>query len=86
VRLPEFRPLREQQQTFAHGADVGVVANVTGEQHTAVVANTQARGRQVLTVVVGAITVRVHTMTALLSYVAGWTRAGTARDILERSR
>jgi hypothetical protein len=86
VRLPEFGPLREQQQAFAHGVDFAVGANVTGEQHTAVVATTQATGRQVLTVVVGGVTVRVHTTTALLSYVAGWTRAETARAILEPRR
>jgi hypothetical protein len=77
VRLSEFGPLREQQQAFAHGAAFGVVANITGEQHTAVVASTEATGRQVLTVIVGGVAVRVHTTTALLSYVNGWTRADT---------
>ncbi len=84
VRLGEFGPSPAAQQAFAQGQDLTVVSHVTGGQPVTVHANTRASGRPVLIVTVGAVTIAVHTTTALTAYLHTWTRAGTAQEILEQ--
>ena len=84
VRLGEFGPPLTAQQGFAHGQDLAVVCHVNGEQPVGGQASAGSGGRPVMTVTVGAVSTTVHTTTALLSYLDGWTRAGTAQVILAR--
>lgn len=84
VRLPEFTPT---SATCRHtGEDLSVLCNVTAEQRSNVRSSTGADGRPVITVTVGAVTVDVHTTTALLSYLSGWRKAATVTGMLEDAR
>ena len=60
--------------------------NVHGEQRRNVTSSTGADGRPVITVTVGAVTVDVHTTTALRSYLAAWRKAATVTGMLEDTR
>ena len=84
VRLPEFAPATA---TGRHaGEDLSVLCNVTAEQRSTVRSTTGADGRPVLTVSVGAVTVDLHTTTALRSYLAAWRKAATVTGMLEHAR
>ncbi len=84
VRLPEFAPASATRRHA--GEDLSVLCNVDAEQHHNVTSSTGADGRPVITVTVGAVTVDVHTTTALRSYLAAWRKAATATGMLENAR
>ncbi len=83
VRLPELRPSRQEQQRQAPGNAVGVVCQVRGEQRVSVVAAPDAPAGRMLTVTVGAVSVQVHTTTALRAYLDVWTRALRAQHVVQ---
>jgi len=62
--------------------DVSVVCTVFGAQQHAVTVEAGQRAR-VLSVVVGAVTVRVHSSAALRCYLLAWSRARALAVILE---
>ena len=80
LRLPE-QPAREAAARQG-GQDVALVCTVTGAQRFTATSAVEA-GAPVLSVVIGAVTVRVHTTTALASYLAAWTEAQTLAGILD---
>lgn len=81
VRLQEFAPGSGQG---AHdGEDLAVGCTVTSAQPYKVTATVGTGGRPVITVTVGAVTVAVHTTSALLSHLHAWTRAATAAGLLD---
>ena len=84
VRLPEFAPATATRRHT--GEDLSVLCNVSAEQRSHVLSSTGADGRPVITVTVGAVTVDVHTTTALRSYLAAWRKAATVTGMLEDSR
>ena len=84
VRLPDFTPATATRRHA--GEDVSVFSNVHGEQRRNVTSSTGADGRPVLTVTVGAVTVDVHTTTALRSFLAAWRKAATVTGMLEGAR
>jgi hypothetical protein len=84
VRLPEFTPATATRRHA--GEDMSVLCNVTAEQRRNVLSSTGADGRPVITVTVGAVTVNVHTTTALRSYLAAWCKAATVTGMLEDAR
>lgn len=84
VRLPEFAPASASRRHT--GEDLSVLCNVSAEQRSSVFSTTGADGRPVITVTVGAVTVDVHTTSALSSYLAAWHRAATVTGLLEDSR
>ena len=84
VRLPDFTPATATRRHA--GEDVSVFCNVHGEQRRSVTSSTGADGRPVLTVTVGAVTVDVHTTTALRSFLAAWRKAATVTGMLESAR
>ena len=81
VRLPEFAPATANRRHA--GEDLSVLCNVTAEQRRNVLSSTGADGRPVITVTVGAVTVDVHTTSALRSYLAAWRKAATVTGMLE---
>ena len=80
LRLPE-QPVPADAHRHA-GQDLALVCTVQGAQRHTVTGAGEPTG-PVLTVVVGAVTVRVHTTTALVSYLTGWTRADALAAILD---
>ena len=84
VRLPEFAPATATRRHT--GEDLSMLCNVTAEQRSNVLSSTGADGRPVITVTVGAVTVDVHTTTALHSYLAAWRKAATVTGMLEDAR
>ena len=84
VRLPEFAPATATRRHA--GEDLSVLCNVTAEQRSNVLHSTGADGRPVITVTVGAVTVDVHTTTALQSYLSAWRKAATVTGMLETAR
>ncbi len=84
VRLPEFTPATATRRHA--GEDVSVLCNVSAEQGSTVLGSTGADGRPVLTVTVGAVTVQVHTTTALRSYLVAWRKAGAVTGMLAPAR
>ena len=84
VRLPDFTPATATRRHV--GEDVSVFCNVSGEQRRNVISSTGADGRPVITVTVGAVTVDVHTTTALRSFLAAWRKAATVNGMLEGAR
>ncbi len=81
MRLPEFT-LATATSRHA-GEDLSVLCNVSAEQRSNVLSNTGPDGRPVIIVTVGAVTVDVHTTTALRSYRAAWRKAATVTGMLE---
>jgi len=92
VRLPEFAPpSRTRGEVVPTGQhpdpeDLAVVHTVQADPVHSVLGGTDDLGSPVLTVTVGAVRVQVHTTTALRSYLAAWTQAGTVRVLLPDSR
>ena len=84
VRLPEFTPTSATRRHA--GEDLSVLCNVTAEQRRNVLSSTGADGRPVISVTVGAVTVDVHTTSALRSYLAAWRKAATVTGMLEDAR
>ena len=84
VRLPEFTPTSATRRHA--GEDLSVLCNVTAEQRRNVLSSTGADGRPVISVTVGAVTVDVHTTSALRSYLAAWRKAATVTEMLEDAR
>ena len=84
VRLPEFAPASGHRRHV--GEDLVVACTVSAGQQHSVTSQAGADGRPVLIVTVGAVTVHVHTPTALHSYLAAWTRAATVTALLEDAR
>ena len=84
VRLPEFTPTSATRRHA--GEDLSVLCNVTAEQRRNVLSSTGADGRPVITGTVGAVTVDVHTTSALRSYLAAWRKAATVTGMLEDAR
>ena len=84
VRLPEFAPATATRRHA--GEDLSVLCNVSAEQRSTVLSGTGADDRPVITVTVGAVTVDVHTTTALLSYLAAWRKAAAVTGMLEDAR
>ena len=84
VRLPEFAPATASRRHA--GEDLSVLCNVVAEQRSTVLSSIGADGRPVITVTVGAVTVDVHTTTALLSYLSAWRKAATVTGMLEDAR
>ena len=84
VRLPEFTPTSATRRHA--GEDLSVLCNVTAEQRRNVMSSTGADGRPVISVTVGAVTVDVHTTSALRSYLAAWRKAATVTGMLEDAR
>jgi hypothetical protein len=84
VRLPEFTPATATRRHA--GEDLSVLCNVSAEQRRSVTSRTGPDGRPVLTVTVGAVTVQVHTTTALRSYLDAWRKAATVTGLLEDAR
>ncbi len=68
VRLPELPPTSGTGRRA--GEDLGVLCQVSAEQPRSVTSSTGPDGRPIITVTVGAVTVEVHTTTALRSYLA----------------
>lgn len=81
VRLPEFAP--ESGHLLHFGEDLTVACNVTAAQRHSVSSSTGPDGRPVMTVTVGAVSVRVHTTSALQSYLSAWTKAATVTSLLQ---
>ena len=65
------------------GQDMAVVCNSLGKQRHTVTGGTEPEGWGALSVVVGAVTVRVHTSEALRAYLVAWTRAQALAGILD---
>ncbi len=84
VRLPEFTPATATRRHV--GEDLSVLCNVSAEQRQSVTSSTGADGRPVITVTVGAVTVQVHTTTALRSYLDAWRKAATVTGLLQDAR
>lgn len=84
VRLPEFAPATASRRHV--GEDLSVLCNVSAEQRSSVISTTGADGRPLITVTVGAVTIDVHTTSALRSYLAAWRRAATVTGLLEDTR
>ncbi len=84
VRVPEFTPASASRRHV--GEDLSVLCNVSGEQRSSVLSTTGADGRPLITVTVGAVTIDVHTTTALRSYLAAWRKAATVTGLLEDTR
>jgi hypothetical protein len=84
VRVPEFTPASATRRHA--GEDLSVLCNVSADQRHTVTSSTGPDGRPVLTVTVGAVTVDVHTTTALRSYLAAWRKAATVTGMLEDAR
>ena len=84
VRLPEFAPTTASRRHA--GEDLSVLCNVSAEQRHSVTSSTGPDGRAVITVTVGAVTVQVHTTTALRCYLTAWRKADTVTDLLEDAR
>ena len=63
--------------------DTSVVTNVFGHQRYAVIGETSVQGNPVLSVQVGALTVRVHTASALRCYLTAWNRAQSFAPVLD---
>ena len=84
VRLPEFQP-RSAARIHA-GEDLAVVCTVGARQRHTVTAQHGPDGRPVLTVTVGAVTIDVHTTTALASHLQAWREAATVTALLETGR
>ena len=84
VRLPEFAPATASRRHA--GEDLSVLCHVTAEQRSNVLSSIGADGRPVITVTVGAVTVDVHTTTALLSYLSAWGKTATVTGMLENAR
>ena len=84
VRLPEFSPATVTGRPA--GEDLSVLCNVSAEQRHSVTSSTGPTGRPVITVTVGAVTVGVHTTTALRSHLAAWRRAATVTGMLKDAR
>jgi hypothetical protein len=57
------------------GQDMALVANMHGRQWHAVLTEQTVNDTTVITVAVGAVTVRVHTAEALRCYLLAWTQA-----------
>ncbi len=84
MRLPELPPT---SGTGRHaGQDLGVLCQVSAEQPRSVTSSTGPDGRPSITVTVGAVTVEVHTTTALRSYLAAWLKARSVAGLLEDAR
>jgi len=80
LRLPTVASAAPNTQT---GQDMAVVCNPFGKQRHTVTGETDPEGRSTLSVVVGAVTVRVHTSEALRAYLVAWTRAEALAGILD---
>ena len=63
-----------------------MLCNVTAEQRRNVLSSTGADSRPVNSVTVGALTVDVHTTSALRSYLTAWRKAATVTGMLEDAR
>ena len=59
---------------------------MTAEQRRNVLSSTGADGRPVISVTVGAVTVDVHTTSALRCYLGAWRKAATVTGMLEDAR
>jgi len=79
VRLPAA----PDRSTHPSGQEMVVLCNTMGRQRHVVTADTDTAGRRALNVVVGAVTVRVHTTDALLCYLLAWTRAAALAGIFD---
>ena len=60
-----------------------MLCNVSAEQRISLFSTTGADGRPLTTVTIGAVTVDVHTTSALRSYLAAWRKAATVTGLLE---
>lgn len=80
VRLPA-KPTASG--TLQNGQDLALVRNVYGRQWHAVLAEQTSTGSVVITVAVGAVTVRVHSAEALRSYLLAWTRAEALGSVFD---
>ena len=78
LRLPE-QPAPDAPRG---GQDVALLTNASGPLRYTAHGGVEPGG-PVLTVIVGAVTVRVHTTSALASYLAAWTQAEALAGILD---
>ena len=84
VRLPEFPPATATRRHA--GEDLSVLCNVSAEQRHSVTSSAGPTGRPVITVTFGAVTVGVHTTTALRSHLTAWRKAATVTGMLKDAR
>ncbi len=84
VRLPELPPTSGARGHA--GEDLGVLCTVSAVQPRSVTGSTGPDGRPLITVTVGAVTVEVHTTTALRSCLVAWRKAGSASGLLKDAR
>lgn len=80
LRLPMTLPESAQPVALSEFA---VVLSVIGPQRSRVIGEPGAQGRGVISVTVGAVTVRVHTSEALRSHLQAWTRAAALAAVLD---
>jgi len=76
-------PAAPDRSTHPTGQEMVVLCNTAGRQRHVVTAETDTGGRRALSVVVGAVTVRVHTTEALRCYLHAWTRAAALAGIFD---
>jgi type IV pilus biogenesis protein CpaD/CtpE len=81
LRLPTTTVAATAAATI--GQDTSVLTNVIGHQRHAITAETTPAGDPVLSVRVGALTVRVHTAPALRCYLTAWERAAALAPVLD---
>ncbi len=83
LRLPAMPPAHAAAEVAAQaGQDMALIANVSGLQRTHVTGQIDNSGAAVLTVIIGAISVRVFSSEALRSYLRAWTQAEPLAGIL----
>lgn len=80
-RLPPLPAGLEDSAAAAGGQDLMLVCTVfAGQRHTVTAVT---GGVRIFSVVVGAVTVRVHSSEALRCYLLAWTRAQALADVLD---
>ena len=84
VRLPEFTPTSATRRNA--GEDLSVLRTVSAEQRSTVTSSPGPDGRPVPTVTVGAVTIDVHSTTALRCHLAAWCKSAAVTGMLEDTR
>lgn len=83
IRLPANTQTGGDRDRVGH--DLALVCNLYGRQGHTVVTERNVAGIAVITVTVGAVTVRIHSSEALRCYLEAWTQAAGLTAVFERA-